>query len=213
VRTVTRTLLTAGVMLLAGGPAAAQRPEGIRPAALFITADQPPPPFPGAARSPVAVTERLMSFDANKDQQISRDELPDRMQALIARGDKNADGALDVNEIRALVTAASSERIRVSFRPQASEGLPGVISDLKLSPAKREQGLGILGAHKLTVPVKDPANSDLYKAMRSLLDDEEYENFVAAAERLTKTAQFGKGIASGVVGGAVGGVVGRSPDR
>jgi hypothetical protein len=213
VRTVTRTLLTAGVMLTAVGPAAAQRPEAIRPAVLFTATDQPPPPFPGAARSPVAVTERLMSFDTNKDQRISRDELPDRMQALVARGDKNADAALDVNEIRALVTAASSERIHVSFRPQASEGLPGVISDLKLSPPKREQALGILSAHKLTVPVKDPANSDLYKTMRSLLDDEEYENFVAAAERLSKTVQIRNGIVSGVVGGAVGGVVGRSPDR
>jgi hypothetical protein len=44
--------------------------------------------------------------------------------------------------------------------------------------------------------------------MRSLLDDEEYENFVAAAERLSRTAQIGRGIAAGVAGSVVGGVVG-----
>ena len=80
--------------------------------------------------------ERLVSFDADADGRISRDELPERMQGLVARGDRNADAALDSDEIRALVNAASSGPTRVSFRPQSSEGLPGVIRDLKLPPAK-----------------------------------------------------------------------------
>ena len=54
----------------------------------------------------------LMSFDANGDHRISRDELPDRMQELIARGDRDADAALDSTEIRALVNARSSARPR-----------------------------------------------------------------------------------------------------
>lgn len=210
-RTVTHTILTAGAVVMMAGPAAAQPPERLRPAVLVSTAE--PNAFAGGARSPLAVTERLMSFDANKDRRLSRAELPERMQRLITRGDKNADAALDVDEIRALVTAAASERTRVFVRPQPSEGLQGVISDLKLSPAKREQALAILSAHKPAPHVKAPANTDLYKAMRSLLDDEEYENFAAAAERLSKTAPLRMGTIGGTIGGVVGGTVGRSPDR
>lgn len=177
------------------GAAAAQAPEGVRPAVLIPTTAPPPPP--GTARSPLAVRERLLSFDADKDLRISRDELPERMQGLIARGDKNANGVLDFEEIHALVNAAASERTRISFRPQPSEGLPGVISDLKLSPAKREQALAIL--QKLAPNVNQPAGGDVYKAMRLLLDDEDYENFAAAAARLSKTAQIRMGIGGGIV--------------
>ena len=199
VRTVTRTILAAGAIVIMVGLAAAQEPERIRQAVLITGG-----PSTAAARSSFAVTERLMSFDANKDKRISRDELPDRMQGLIARGDQNGDSALDLEEIGALVTMAASERTRVFFRPPSSDGLPGVISDLKLSPAKREQALAIVSAHPPVPHVKD-GNTDFYKAMRSLLDDEEYENFVAAAERLSKTAP--------IRFDTIGGVAGRSPNR
>ena len=56
--------------------------------------------------------ERLMSFDRNADHRISREELPERMQGLVARGDKNADADLDLDEIRSLMIAASSARVR-----------------------------------------------------------------------------------------------------
>ena len=194
-RAVTRTILTAGAILMMVGTAAAQAPEGVRPAVLIQTTAPPPPP--GTARSPLAVRERLLSFDADKDLRISRDELPERMQGLIARGDKNANGVLDFEEIHALVNAAASERTRIVFRPQPSEGLPGVISDLKLSPAKREQALAIL--QKLAPDVNQPAGGDVYKAMKLLLDDEDYENFAAAAARLSKTAQIRMGIVGGIV--------------
>jgi hypothetical protein len=77
--------------------------------------------------------------------------------------------------------------------------LPGVISDLKLSPATREQALAILSAHKIAPNVNEPAGSDLYKAMKLLLDDEEYENFAAAAARLARTMQIRMGTSGGIV--------------
>src|SRR5262245_19115827 len=191
---MTRTILTVGAILMMVGPAAAQPPEGLRPAVLITTTPTtPPPPPPGTARSPLAVRARLLSFDADKNLQISRDELPERMKGLIARGDKNANGALDFDEIDALVNAASSERTRISFRPQPFEGLPGVVSDLKLAPEKQQQALAIVSAHKPFRNANEPVDRDLYKAMRSLLDDEEYEDFVAAAERLSRTAQLRMG--------------------
>ena len=112
------------------------------------------------------------------------------MQGLVARGDKNADAALDSNEIRDLVNASSSERTRVSFRSQPSEGLPGVIKDLKLPPAKHANALAIVTAHKLSRNFNDPTRSTLYAEMRAVLDDEEYENFVAAAARLSRSPQI-----------------------
>ena len=155
-------------------------------------APSPPPIFvnsipSGLARSPAAVIDRLLSFDVNADKRISADELPERMQELVARGDKNADAALDSDEIGALVNAASFDRSRQSFRPQLSEGLPGVIKDLKLPPSKHERALGIVGDRRPPHDVNDPASRPLFEQMKALLDDEEYENFVAAATRLSRT--------------------------
>ena len=196
-RTATRTLLTTAAMLIGVAAAAAQAPS---PRQVFIT-EGPPVPLAGPARSPAAVIERLVSFDVNADGRISRNELPERMDGLVARGDRNADAALDSDEIRALVNAASSPPARVSFRPQSSEGLPGVIRDLKLPQVKQLRALVIVGAHQPPRTVNDPASSALLGEMKALLDDEEYGNFVAAATRLSRTD-----IRFRTVGGVVGGV-------
>lgn len=50
------------------------------------------------------IVARIMSFDKNKDGKVTKDELPERMQYLIERGDTNKDGALDKDEIKKLVT-------------------------------------------------------------------------------------------------------------
>jgi hypothetical protein len=197
VRNATRTVLATGFMLMAICAAAGQAP-GPRPA-IFITEVRPPA---GAdARSAVAVIDRLKSFDANRDNLISPDELPERMQELVARGDTNADSVLDSDEIQRLVKTAALERRSVSFRRQASEGLPGVVSDLKLSPEKHTRALALVSAPQPPANTKDPENSDLYKELKALLTSEEYEDFVAAAARLSRNPQFR------IVGGTVGGVV------
>ena len=203
-RSVTRLVLTTGFMLMGIGAAAGQAP-GPRPAILIT--EVPPAAVAGPARAPLSMIDRLASFDANADHLISSDELPERMQGLVARGDRNADGVLDSNEIRVLVNAASSERTRIAFRTQPSEGLPGVIADLKLAPEKHARARAILIAHTLPPNVQEPASTDLYKEMRALLDGEEYENFVAAAARLARNPQFR------TIGGTVGGLPARPQDR
>jgi hypothetical protein len=60
-----------------------------------------------------------------------------------------------------------------------------VIRDLKLPAETHTRALDIVRAHKIPRNVNDPDSVDLYDAMRELLDDEDYENFVAAAARLT----------------------------
>ncbi len=57
----------------------------------------------------------LMALDANSDGQLSKSEVPERMQGLFTRGDKNSDGVLSAEELKAL---AGSQR-----RPEG-EGPP-----------------------------------------------------------------------------------------
>jgi len=148
----------------------------------------PPPPAakPSKSSSRHPVIQRLLSFDVNADQRLSRDELPERMQGLLARGDKNGDATLDLDELNYLLNAAATGRTRVASRLQPSEGLRGVIKDLRLAPAKQAEALAIVSAHQLPPNVIDTSGK-LYGELRAVLDDEEYGNFVAAAARLSRS--------------------------
>lgn len=42
---------------------------------------------------------RVLSFDKNKDGKLTKDEIPERMQGMLTRGDTNDDGALDKEEL------------------------------------------------------------------------------------------------------------------
>ena len=132
------------------------------------------------------VLERILSFDANKDHRIARDELPERMEGLVSRGDKNQDGLLTPDEVGALLDTRPAT-------PQQSVAAPGaqtladVIADLKLP----------LNTHNLAMAtVKAPLNANaptrfsIDTAMRELLDDEDYENFVAAADRMQRAPRL-----------------------
>ena len=56
----------------------------------------------GQERTVVGFIARLRSMDANKDGKISKDELPERMQSILARVDSNKDNAIDDSELKAL---------------------------------------------------------------------------------------------------------------
>ena len=143
------------------------------------------PPAP-RAKARQTMIERLLSFDRNADHRVSREELPERMHGLVARGDKNADADLDLDEIRALMLAAMSAKVRPQ-PPHAgpSDGLPGVIQDLRLPPQKHALAYAIVSRPK-QVRHAVLTENDVNGEMRSLLDDEEYENFVAAAARVSE---------------------------
>jgi cytochrome c peroxidase len=180
VKAVRATVKTAGAML-----------RVVRAGTEDVVLRSPVPELPPAPRpnSRQRMVERLMSFDGNADHRISREELPERMQALIARGDKNADAMLDLDETRALV-ARSATRLRPDFRsrpvhPGSSDGLPGVIQDLKLPPEKHAPAMVIVSRPNL-VRGADLTNTEAYRDMRALLDGQEFENFAAAAARAAR---------------------------
>jgi hypothetical protein len=65
------------------------------------------PLVPGIPNAPRGVasselTQRLLSFDANQDGKIQKEELPERMLNLIEQGDTNSDGMLDRAEMAGL---------------------------------------------------------------------------------------------------------------
>ena len=150
--------------------------------------------------NPARVVNRIMSFDRDADGRITKDELPERMQELVARHDRNDDGVLTADEVRTSVDARFTVPGGViTSGAGADEGLPGVINDLKLPASKREQALAIVQGQPAVRNINDPAKLDVSTKMRQLLDDEEYTNFEAAARRLT----FRRGVVGGIVGGIV----------
>ncbi|MEZ5354084.1 MAG: EF-hand domain-containing protein [Bryobacteraceae bacterium] len=54
---------------------------------------------------PAAMTKRLLEFDRNGDGTLSKDEIPERMQGMIARGDLDKDGSLSAEELKKMAEA------------------------------------------------------------------------------------------------------------
>jgi hypothetical protein len=150
------------------------------------------------------VVERIMALDKNKDGKVTRDELPERMHDLIARGDTNKDGGLDKDEVKKLATAPGEfgGRVGVGFGPRPARditvagvgpgpgpvpgfgGIEGVVEDLKLSDKKKDQALAAVKAHEENVrKLVDQAREDLLRKMKEILSEEELKDFQAALDR------------------------------
>jgi hypothetical protein len=173
-----------------------------------VTVGQPPPPPPpGDGPVPAFVqpgrlgaedmVERIMAFDKNKDGKVTRDELPERMHDLIARGDTNKDGALDRDEIKRLVATLPAAGpggplVTVGFGVgpvtvgpgPGAPGVEGVVDDLKLSGKKKDQAMAAAKAHQENVrKLMDQARADLLREMKGILSEEEFNDFKAALDR------------------------------
>jgi hypothetical protein len=174
---------TVAIIVMVSGVAAGQKQSG---------------PIP--ALNHTAVVNRIWSFDANGDGRIARDELPERMEGLVSRGDKNQDGVLAWDEVSALVDRASPARRIQRFTARGVASLAEIILDLKLRPVMHDRAMDIVKVQTVLRNLDGPASDELYAKMRELLDDEDYENFVAAAARLRNTSRV---FAGGIVGGVV----------
>jgi hypothetical protein len=150
------------------------------------------------------IVERLMAFDKNKDGKLTKDELPERMQDLIAKGDTNNDGALDRDEIRKLATVLARDGFAFGFggpgggfgpgpRGGFGPGLKGgprpggaerAVADLRLSGKTKEKAEAVLKAHQENVrKLMDLARSDLLVKMKDVLSEQEYKTFKEGLDR------------------------------
>jgi hypothetical protein len=159
---------------------------------------------PGGPRRPGVddVVDRIMSFDKNKDGKVTKDELPERLQYLVEKGDTNKDGALDRDEIRKLAGELANDRSLFGGgrpgrgRPGAPPG-PGIagtglsfgvieraVDDLKLSEGKKEAAAAAIKAHKEDArKLTELARSGLKLQMGRVLKAEDLEKFTAALDR------------------------------
>src|SRR5262245_36666987 len=113
------------------------------------------------------VVARLLTFDANKDGRVTKSELNERMKDLLAKGDSNRDEALDADEIRSMVQTASASPGRGGLRsgvpgpgrgrffdarpPAPTQGVQGIVNDLKLPAEKRQAALNAAAEYQMSL--------------------------------------------------------------
>jgi hypothetical protein len=166
------------------------------------------------------IVERLMAFDKNKDGKVTKDELPERMQGLIAKGDTNKDGALDREEIRKLAGTLGRDTFAGGFGgrgPGAGFGGRGgfgrgfggfggfggrggqggaqaALADLKLSGTKKEKAEVAVKAYQENVRrLTELARSDLLVKMKDVLSEQEFKTFKEALDRRPSAGLVGTG--------------------
>lgn len=154
-------------------------------------------PLPGKEApkvSPDAVVARLMSFDLNHDGRVMKDELPERMQPLLSRGDAGRDGALDAAEIRRFATNPQAplavhglQAGQYGFGDEEeffdSSHISNAIEDLRLASVSTGKALAI--AKPFVEEVQARAAEQLRTAMKPLLTAEQ----MAAIERTLQLQQ------------------------
>jgi EF hand len=155
---------------------------------------------PRNGRSPTVddVVERIMSFDKNKDGKITKDELPERLQNLIEKGDTNKDGALDKDEIKKLAVELANDRSL--FGVGAGRGGAGgrvnpggglfigmierAVDDLKLPEGRKEKAAAAVKALKEDArKLTEMARASLLVQMSEVLSEEETKKIKGILDR------------------------------
>jgi Ca2+-binding EF-hand superfamily protein len=80
---------------------------------------------PAAPPTPDEMVATLMAFDRNKDGKLTKAELPERLQGLLARGDTDHDGALTADEIKAAAAAQPQPTANRGGGPEGRRGEGG----------------------------------------------------------------------------------------
>jgi hypothetical protein len=146
------------------------------------------------------IVERIMAFDKNGDGKITKEELPERMQHLIALGDTNKDGALDKEEVVQLANLLQSVAGLAGPAGPGGFGAKGgpfgagfaakgaflqqAVDDLNLTGTAKEKATALVKAHQEKVrKFQDQAHADLLRQMKEVLSEEDYKAFKAATDR------------------------------
>lgn len=148
-----------------------------------------------APATPEIVVARLMSFDRNTDGRVVVDELPERMQSLVSRGDSSSDGALDRAEIQRLaVTPASQVFVpgglqagRYGFGDtlsfETSKHIDGALDDLRLAGDTNERAREM--ARTFLAGADARAMDDLMATMGDVLSKDQLDDFRASMSART----------------------------
>lgn len=145
------------------------------------------------------VVEHILSFDKNKDGKISKDELPERMQYLIEKGDTNKDGVLDKEEIKVLAVQMAKEGPSVAATGRGGRGGRGpagsgltlamverAVDSLKLADGKKEPAAAAIKAQKEDLnKLSALVRADLLVQISDVLTDEQLTKFKVALDRGT----------------------------
>ncbi len=155
---------------------------------------------PGESITVERIVERLLTFDKNKDGKITADELPERMQHLIAMGDTNKDGALDRDELTKLATTLESlAGIGLGGGPgpkgkgkgKGTDAIAGfdrgaqrALDELSLPGPMRKKAAGVIRAHEEKVrKLQEQAREELLGQMKEILSEGDFNSFKASLER------------------------------
>ena len=148
------------------------------------------------------VAARIMMFDRDHDGQIVKDELIERMQDLVTRGDSNGDGALDGGEIHMLAMSPATASVQgfpghggysFSDQPGLSSRLhfEGALDDLRLASETRDEALAIVQtfveSHEASV------SANLLKEMETVLTPEQLAEFTKALGNQSQVRVFRAG--------------------
>jgi hypothetical protein len=162
-------------------------------------------PF-GPAITVEQIVERIMAHDRNNDGKITMDELPERMQHLIAMGDTNKDGALDKEEVQKLASTLESF-LGIAGPGDGPKGGPGkgppgkggpggplmrTLDDLNLTGTTRDKASSLIRAHQDKVRrLEEMARTELLVRMKDVLNEEDFKAFKAEADNLPPPKGFG----------------------
>jgi len=186
------------VLLWAATSASAQAPLPLPPnlpprMEQLLTINTIQLPVTGATATVDDVVARLLSFDRDKDGRVTRVELPERMQAILPRGDANLDDALDATEIRTLshrpaeLTVRGFPQLHGGGYGFADEGsvsslshIQGALEDLRLASDRRDEALPLVTAFSQALDAD--ASKELLTAMQPLLSEEHLADFTRALD-------------------------------
>ena len=134
---------------------------------------------PGQGRPVTAddLVERVMVFDKNKTGKVAKEDLPERMQHLIALGDTNGDGCLDRAELVKLAMSKSA-RGPNQGRAFSTADAERALARLPLVEPAKTKAQAAVDAHKeATRKAGDQRRANLLQQMRETLSEEQFKRF------------------------------------
>lgn len=136
------------------------------------------------------LVERVMAFDKNKTGKVSKEDLPERMQHLIAQGDLNNDGYLDREELEKLALKQGQGQGKgpkgkgpkgpkgANVRPFTVTEAERAITKLELTEAPKAKSQKALDEYKdAATKANERRREDLLKQMKAVLTEDQFTRF------------------------------------